>query len=462
MGTLRTYRTILGMLRTLRRIRRRETWTRARIEAHQSAALARLRAHAYANSPFYREFHAGLYDRPLEELPVLTKPMLHEHFNTIVTDPSLDRDAVASHVQTIRGDERFRDQYIVNATSGTTGDPNYILYSHQEWLTVLASFSRFERHVGSLRGIMQRPKMAVVASSAPWHLSARVGASVRSSWIPMLRIDVGRPLETIVRRLNDWQPDVLVTYASMARILAGAQRSGRLQIAPRRIVSTAEVLSPALRRRLRAVWGDIVHDQYGATEGGTFAVECTSPLRRSDNGERHRRGLHLFEDLFILEVVDEQNRPLPPGQHGDKVLLTVLFNHTQPLIRYELTDKVRLATEPCSCGCQFILIDDIQGRQEDILRFPHRRQGTVDVHPMVFYRILDAAPVAGWQVIQENGKLTLHLDDASHKLQEPALVKSVSNALEQLNAVVPTITIKRTTGIERSASGKTRRLISRL
>ncbi|MFW6097958.1 MAG: phenylacetate--CoA ligase family protein, partial [Chloroflexota bacterium] len=336
----------------------------------------------------------------------------------------------------------------------------FILYNHEEWLTVLASFSRFERHVGSLRGALRRPRMAVVASSTPWHMSARVGASVRSSWIPMLRLDVGRPLDSIVQQLNNWQPQVLVTYASMARILADQQTSGRLQIAPRRIVSTAEVLSPALHRRLRAVWGDVVHNQYGATEGGTFAVQCASHLHTSNGAERQRRGLHLFEDLFILEVVDEQNRPLPPGQYGDKVLLTVLFNHTQPLIRYELSDKIRLAPEPCSCGCRFRLVDDIQGRQEDILRFPHRQGGTVDVHPMVFYRILDAAPVANWQVVQENGNLTLHLDGAGDNSHEPALVNSVSSALERLDAVVPAITVSRTKDIERSTSGKTKRLIS--
>lgn len=450
------------MLHTLRRIRRRETWTRTQIEAHQSAALARLRAHAYAYSPFYREFHAGRYDRPLQELPVLNKSMLHEHFNSLVTDRSVDRAAVASHVQSIRADERFLGRYIVNATSGTTGEPGYILYNQEEWLTVLASFSRFERHVGSLRGALQRPKMAVISSATPWHMSARVGATVRSSLLPILRLDVGLPLDSIVRRLNDWQPDVLVTYASMARILADEQRSARLHIAPRRIVSTAEVLSPALRERLRAVWGDIIYNQYGATEGGAFAVECTLPHPESNGRRQNSRGLHLFEDLFLLEVVDEQNRPVAPGQYGDKVLLTVLFNQTQPLIRYELTDKIRLAAEPCSCGCPFQLIDDIQGRQEDILRFPHRRQGTVEAHPMIFYRILDAAPVASWQVVQDNGKLTLYLDGAREELQEPALINSVSSALERLNAVVPAITVEKTTDIKTSTTGKTKRLISHL
>ncbi|HSM54951.1 MAG TPA: AMP-binding protein [Candidatus Sulfomarinibacteraceae bacterium] len=458
---MRTYRTILDMLLALRRLRRREAWTRPQIEAHQSDALARLRAHAYAHSPFYQEFHAGLEDRPLDELPVLKKSMLHEHFNEIVTDPSIDHAAVASHAPSIQGDERFRGHYIVNATSGTTGEPSYILFNHAEWIKVLASFSRFERHVGSLQGTIQRPKIAIVGSSTPWHISARVGASVRSSWIPILRIDVGTPLDSIVQQLNDWQPRVLVTYASMAGILAGEQRSGRLQIAPQRIVSTAEVLSPALRQRIQAVWGDVVYNQYGATEGGIFAAECTSYPHGSNDPDRHTRGLHLFEDLFILEVVDEHNNPAPPGEYGDKVLLTVLFNYTQPLIRYELSDKVRLATEPCSCGCELLLIDGIQGRREDVLSFPARQGGTVAVHPMVFYRILDATPAAGWQVVQDSrSSLVLRLNGAGDQVHEPSLVGAVSDALEQLNAVVPAIAVERTPKLERNTTGKAKRIIS--
>jgi phenylacetate-CoA ligase len=125
----------------------------------------------------------------------------------------------------------------------------------------------------------------------------------------------------------------------MAGILADEQHAGRLQIAPVCLVSSAEVLTLVLRQRVEVVWGrHVLFNQYGVTEAGTFAVECKS-----------HSGLHLFEDLVIFEVVDQQNRPVPPGNYGDKVLLTVLFNHTQPLIRYELTDSVRVATGRCPC-----------------------------------------------------------------------------------------------------------------
>ena len=472
MTTLTTSRNILGMLLALRQLRQREHWTRAEIEAHQTAALQQLRIHAYAHSPFYREFHAGLTDCPLRELPVLTKAMVNEHFDEIVTDPRVNRAAVAAHVRSLRGAEQYLGRYVVNTTSGTTGDSTYILFNRREWATVLASFTRFERHIGSLRGTVRRPKMAVVASTAPWHMSARIGTTTRSSWLPMLRLDVSEPLDSIVRQLNAWQPQILATYASMAGILADEQASGRLQIAPGRIVSSAEVLSPALRQRIQTVWGDIVFDQYGASEGGTFAVECESPYHASDQAQQqqydasvrphvHQRGLHVFEDLYILEVVDDQNRPVPPGQYGDKVLLTVLFNFSQPLIRYELSDRVRMATRLCSCGSAFGLIDDIQGRREEVLRFSGHTGRSVAIHPMVFYRILDAIPVSGWQVVQHGDRLHLRLSGDVARVDEQALVESVCQALARQDAVLPVIKVEWLADVARGATGKAARIISR-
>ncbi|MCB0074597.1 MAG: AMP-binding protein, partial [Caldilineaceae bacterium] len=262
------------MLWELRRLRRRATWSRPQLEAHQHKRCAQLRTRAYAESRFYQDFHAGYADAPLHELPVLTKAMMREHFDEIVTDASITKEKLDQYTPTMHPDDWLHDRYVVATTAGTTGAPAHMLYARAEWATALASFARFEDHVGSLWGAWQRPKMAVVASNTPWHISARMGATVRSSWLPMLRLDIGQPLSQIVAELNAWQPYLLATYASMAGVLAEEQRAGRLHIAPRRIVTAAEVLSPALRQRVQSVWGDIVFGQYGATEGGIFAAEC--------------------------------------------------------------------------------------------------------------------------------------------------------------------------------------------
>ncbi|MBI1295324.1 phenylacetate--CoA ligase family protein [bacterium] len=440
------------MLAALWRLRRQESWTRRQIVEHQAQALHGLRSHAYAHSSFYQRFHAGLTERPLQELPVLTKEMLHNHFDEIVTDSRLIREKVAAHVSTLQGAEQLLDRYFAVATSGTTGSPSFLIFNRREWATVLASFTRYERHIGSLSGIVQRPRIAVVASKTPSHVSARIGASTRSSLIPMLRLDVGAPLDSIVQRLNEWQPQMLATYASMTGILAQEQLAGRLQIAPRRIVSSAEVLTPPLRQRIEATWGPgVLFDQYGASEGGTFAVECT-----------FHRGLHVFEDLVILEVVDQQNHPVPPGEYGDKVLLTVLFNHTQPLIRYELSDSIAMSTKGCSCGCEFALIDKIQGRMEDVLALPARNGGTVPVHPMVFYRILDEVPVLSWQVVQEEERLSILLSGDRQQVDEKALVERIQHALIKQGAANPYTVIQWKAGLARGTTGKAARIRSHL
>jgi phenylacetate-CoA ligase len=77
---------LVGLLRKRRRFARRDRWSRAELAAHQQTALRALRAWTYERSRFYQSFHRGLFDRPLSELPVLTKPMLMERFDELVTD----------------------------------------------------------------------------------------------------------------------------------------------------------------------------------------------------------------------------------------------------------------------------------------------------------------------------------------------------------------------------------------
>jgi phenylacetate-CoA ligase len=91
-------------------------------------------------------------------------------------------------------------------------------------------------------------KTAVVSSTNPSHQSARVGASIHSRWVPTLRIDSGDDLGTTVTRLNAWQPEMLIAYASMVRLLAEAQLAGHLMIMPRFVFSASEVLTDSTRR----------------------------------------------------------------------------------------------------------------------------------------------------------------------------------------------------------------------
>ena len=382
------FQIVLSVLSKMRQFRPRDHWTRQQLESYQADALRSLREYTYAHSPFYQQFHKGLYEAPLQELPVLTKAIMMEHFDELVTDRAIRLEEAKTHMRTLTGDARFLGRYRVNATSGSSGHPGIFLFNRAEWITVLASFARAREWGGIKLDLIHRVKTATVASTTAFHMSTRVNATAHSWWMPEIRLAASEPLAMIVQRLNVWQPEVLIAYASMMRILADEQLAGRLQITPRAVFTSSEVLTQETRRRIVQAWGDRLFNQYAATESGSLAAECD-----------HHRGMHLMEDLVIVEVVDQDNRPVPPGVYGDKLLITVLFNRTQPLIRYELSDSVRLSPDPCPSGRPFALIDDIQGRVEDVLSFPGAAGGVVNVHPLVFSRIMDTLPVSGWHVV---------------------------------------------------------------
>jgi phenylacetate-CoA ligase len=436
---------VLKVLAQRHRLRQRDRWTRQQLAEHQGRALYRLREHAYARSPFYGRFHNGFTHRPLDNLPVLTKEMVMEHFDELVTDPTVRLADVEAHLATLSGgDELLGGRYRVASTSGTTGRRGIFLWDPGEWATVLASYNRSFDWAGVGAGLTHRTRMAVVSSTTPWHQSARVGASVSSPWVPTLRIDSGDPLESIVERLNSFQPKVLVAYASMAHLLAEEQLAGHLRISPSFVFGSSEVFTDKARRRVEEAWGNKPFEVYAATEPAGIASEC----------EQHR-GMHLFEDLVITEVVDENNRPVPPGVYGHKVLVTVLFSRTMPLIRYEMSDSVRLASSPhCPCGRPFALIDGIQGRAEDVLRFPATSGGQVSVQPIVFHRVMDTVPAGGWQVVQGPEGLTVLISGVREGFAEGTLIDSLRQELAAQGAIVPPVKVRRVPNIPRTTVGK--------
>jgi len=430
------------LLSHLRQNRSRDHWTRERLQAHQAQALHLVRAYAYAHSPFYQQFHKGLYDAPLEDLPVLTKALLMEHFDDLVTDRAIHLKEVKASMAHPTGDERWLGRYWVNATSGSSGHPGVFLFNRAEWLTVLASFARAREWAGMTVNLTRRVKTATVASTTPFHMSAQVNATARSWWMPELRLAASEPQEHIVEQLNAWQPEMLIAYASTAHVLAEEQLAGHLQITPRAIFTSSEVLTPQTRQRIVQAWGKRLFNQYAATECGSLAAECD------------HQGMHLMEDLVVFEVVDGNNRPVPPGVYGDKLLITVLGSRTQPLIRYELSDSVRLSSSPCPSGHPFALIDDIQGRVEDTLTFQRAAGGVVKVHPLVFSRIMDTLPVSGWQVVQEVDRLHVLLSGVRGEFGDERLVSIVQQALREQGAIVPPVEVQHVTSIPKTAAGK--------
>src|SRR6266545_2345651 len=435
---------MLKLLHTLEQLQKHESWTRQQLESYQAEALHQLRQYAYERSPFYQKFHKGLNARPLHELPVLTKAMMMEHFDELVTDRSLHLKDVRAFATEGEAGQPYKNRYWVNATSGSSGHPGFFLFDQAEWTYVLASFARGQEWSGVRINLTHRQRMATVASVSPWHMSSQVSASIKSWWRPSLRVPASQPLSKIVKQLNEWQPEVLIAYASMAGNLAEEQITQRLHIKPKVVYAASEILTSQTRKRVKEAWGTEPFNQYVATETASIAAEHQSC-----------RHMHFFEDLVVTEIVDEQYRPVPLGEYGDKILVTTLFSHTQPLIRYELNDSIRVSPEPHNCGLPFAVLESIQGRVEDSLTLPAVAGGEVLIRPLVINRIMDIVPVSGWQVIQQadNGLVVL-LSGARDGMTDEVLVDQLNKSLAQEGAHVPYIRIQHVSEIPKTASGK--------
>lgn len=427
---------LASLLRERGRLTARDGWTRAELLAHQSRKLRELRDFAVARSPFYRELHRGLADAPLHALPTVTKATLMERFDDLVTDREVRLADAEAYLRTATATDVFRARYRVAVTGGTTGRRGVFLADPHEWVTVLASYARAYAWAGLVPGLTNRIRMAVVSSVNPAHQSAIVGATVSSPLVPTLRLDAGAPMGTIVEALNRFQPAALVAYASMVRELALQQQQGHLAIAPRAVFSASEVLTDATRRLVRAAFGVAATNVYAATETAGIASEC-----------RHGH-LHVYEDLVVIEIVDDEDRPVPPGETGAKLLATVLFSRTQPLIRYELSDRVAASADGQPDDLPFSTLAGIEGREEEVLEIRGVR-----IHPNVFHAALERLPVAGWQVTLDGDRVRVLLAEA--RTVDPADVAGrVDAALTGAGAAGVAVAVELVAAIPRTALGK--------
>lgn len=365
--------------------RKRYHWSVKKIKYHQQEQFNKLRSFATQRSSFYQKLYKGLENKPLNELPVITKAILMESFDEVATDNAVKKSGIEDYLLNSDGKQLYLDKYRIAKTSGSTGQPGIFIYDKDEWLTVVTSYSRANDFSKIKADLFHSLKLAVVSSRVPWHQSALVGKTLESPIVPALRIDATESISQINKELNEFQPRLLVAYASMARLLAEEQLSGRLQIHPEAVMTASEVLTKNTALLITEAWGKKPFNVYAATESAGIASECVM-----------HNGMHMYEDLVITEIVDSNNRPVPVGEFGEKILVTVLFSRTLPLIRYEISDSIKLSQSKCPCGKEYKLIDTVQGRIEDILKMRDVNNNIQVVHPNVFHQVFDRISVREW------------------------------------------------------------------
>jgi len=171
------------------------------------------------------------------------------------------------------------------------------------------------------------------------------------------------------QQLNAFQPHRLYGYSSSLSDLADLAIQGKLQIHPVRVFVAGDKLFESMERKIREAWHVPIHVTYGASESKYIAIK-----------ESGQDEMSVLDELNIVEVLDEHNRPVLSGQEG-RVVLTNLQNYTLPVIRYEVGDYVLLGRTNDNSSAA--TIRDIRGRVNDALPVV-LRDGTPDtIHPII-------------------------------------------------------------------------------
>jgi len=427
----------------------RVTESRAARDARRDARLRALVVHARRHSSWHRARLARvdvehLRGDDLTILPTMTKHDVMANWDDIACDPQLTLERVNAHLDVMAetGPALLGERYLPVTTGGSTGTRGVFVWDLNDLGVHMAATGRNSTWNAARRGPPARP----MVRAAVWGANAvHLGRTL--AWLNGMVIrSAGTPVPELVAWLNGLQPDLLGAYSSVLGRLAEEARAGRLQIAPSVVSAVAEPVDDRLHRVVREAWGSGLTNVYSLTECPGIAVSFPG-----------RAPLTLADDVAVIEVVDAEGRPVPPGQEGEKILLSVLTNSTLPLLRYEVTDQLALlpsgADDRPWTGQ---LLSPPAGRADDWFRWADR----TELHPHVVRSVLAQTPaIIEYQVHQTAVGIDVTLV-ASAAVDTDELARRLEAELCSTGIAVPVVNVRNAASLPRHAdSAKLRRFI---
>jgi amino acid adenylation domain-containing protein len=307
---------------------------RERILHSQRQSFQDLLAYVWKHSGFYRDYYQShgireddLTNLSVPDLPFLTKELLMEHFDSAVTVPRLRRRDLDQWIQENRDPyQRFHEDFIVIHSFGSSGNMGIFVYDRTAWQVMNSTMAG--RLPIPQNTPFQKTKIAFYIASHGHFAGVITAVQMPVSVYDVLIISLLDTSARVVEQLNSFQPHRLSGYPSSITSLADLALEGKLRIQPQRIFVSGDPLTDDMERKIQHAWGVPVHNLYATSESIFLAVK-----------ESGQEEMTVMDDLNMLEVLDESNQPVPPGEQG-RVVLTNLYNYALPILRYELGDYV--------------------------------------------------------------------------------------------------------------------------
>lgn len=415
-----------------------ETMSRDQLEALQLERLQKTVRHCM-NSPFYEKRFKELGITPddirtlddVQKLPFTTKDDLREYYPFGLASVPL-KDCVRLH-----------------SSSGTTGNPTVVLHTQRdldEWAKAVA---RCLWMVGS------RPDDVFQNSAGYGMFTAGLGFQYGAERVGMLTVPASSGnTKRQIKFIRDFGTTVLHAIPSYAsRIYEVMREEG---VDPRRdtqlrvLCIGAEPHSEEQRQRIEQQLGVKAYNSYGISEmmGPGVAFECPE-----------QNGLHIWEDYFIVEIIDPVTlKPMPDGQLGELVLTTI-NREGMPLLRYRTRDLTRILPGECACGRHHKRLARLQGRSDDMIILKG-----VNIFPIQIEKILLGFPELGTdylitlETVESVDVMTVDVElarlESDDYTQLQALTREITRQLKDEILITPKVRLVQKGSLEASDEKK--------
>lgn len=346
-----------------------ETLDRKALEQLQFQRLRHILAQAF-KTPFYQKrlTRAGIHSpddiqslADLQKIPFAVKDDLRQSFPKGLL--SVDMEEVVR----------------IHSSSGTTGIPTVIYYTRQDledWTEILAR-SICATGCTSKDVFQNMMSYGLFTGGLGLHYGAeRVGMTV----IPIGGGNTRRQIQ-VMKDFKTTALHVTPSYLLHIHSVLGEYDTKPSDLFLKRAFLGAEPYSENTRKKLEELYGIDAYNSYGLSEmnGPGVAFECV-----------YKEDMHVWEDAYIIEIIDPTTgEPLPDGETGE-VVLTNLIRSALPLMRYRTRDLAFVHAEPCKCGRTHRRLSRIQGRTDDMLIV-----NGVNVFPSQIEEVIMSIPEVG-------------------------------------------------------------------
>lgn len=413
----------------------REQWSPQRWKEWQAERVVRLLHHAATNVPYYSEYWLqrrrrgdGASWERLEHWPVLSK-------ETVRTAPQ-------AFVAQGRDTRRMFEEH----TSGTTGTPLRLWYDRE---TIRHWYALSEARWRRWYGVSSADRWAIIGGQRVvpfgqvrppfwvWN------AGLRQLYMSAQHI---RPdfLSHYLNALERYRITYIYGYASALYSLALRALETQTPLSLRVAITNAEPFYDYQREVIARAFQCPARETYGLSEYVCAMSEC------------ERTSLHLWPEAGYVEVLDEENRPVQPGETG-RLVCTGLLNDGMPLIRYDVQDMMRqpIANGLCACGRGLPLMGKVLGRLDDaIVTRDGRRLALLDI---IFEPSMHVREAQIVQETLETIRVRVVPADGWGSKDEQAIRTALRERMGDVEVIVETVR-----EIERTWAGKLRIMVSKV